>query len=300
MPTRRHVLARGLLTLLSLKLGGATQAAPGTKPLVLGIVPNLSPRSLLTVYQPLRTKLEVFLSRPVNLFTAPDFFHFYNRTLAGEYDVALMPAHLGRLAQLEGGLVPLVKFLPGQFGFIVVRKGGKVERAADLRGKRIALVDPIALVTLRGEDWLKTENVAIQPRTQAVRHYVYHNAAVEAVINDQADAAIVSSGPFNTMPQELRDKVRILENIGEMPANFFMGHPRLQEEGIAEVRRVLLDFGRQPGELASFFQRYRYNNIVPLEAAELHPLDYYALRARDVMQAMARLRVAAGAAAARD
>ena len=280
---------QALLASLALRGAHSAQAGPGAKPLVLGIVPNLGPRSMLAVYQPLRMKLEVFLSRPVALFTAPDFFKFYNRTLAGEYDVALMPAHLGRLAQIEGGLTPIVKFLPAQFGLVVVRKDSVIQSPADLRGKRIALVDRIALVTLRGEDWLASEGGAIEPRNRPARHYVYHNAAVEAVLNSHADAAIVSSGPFNTMPKEMREQVRILTNMGEMPANIFMAHPRLRVDEIAELRRVLLDFARQPGELTGFFQRYRYNNIAAVEPSELRALDRYAKRARQVMQDLARL-----------
>lgn len=264
------------------------QARRGGKPLMLGIVPNLSPRSMLAAYQPLRAHLETFLQRPVMLFTAPEFHSFYNRTLEGEYDIALMPAHLARLVEIEGGLRPFAKFLPPQSGLVVVRKESRLQTAADLAGKRIALVDRIALVTLRGEDWLAAQGVAIDTNTVPPMHFTYHNAAVEAVLNGRADAAIVSSGPFNTMPKDLREAARVLASLGSMPANVFVAHSRLSPPGIEEMGNVLFDYARRSGKLQGFLERYRYESIVPLEADELRSVDRYAQRAKQIIKESGR------------
>lgn len=286
--SRRRIFLRGLSAFLACLRLTPVRAQRGVKPLVLGIVPNLSPRSMLTVYQPLRAQLETFLARPVMLFTAPDFHTFYQRTLDGEYDIALMPAHLARLAQIEGGLMPFAKFLPAQFGLVAVRNNSVLHMAADLRGKRIALVDRIALVTLRGEDWLQAQGVAIDSHALTPMHFTYHNAAVEAVLNGRADAAIVSSGPFNTMPKDLREAARILASLGDMPANVFVAHPRLRLAEVEELRSVLFDYARRPGKLKGFLERYRYENIAPVEPDELYAMDRYAKRAKQIMKESGR------------
>lgn len=282
--TKRRTVVQGLAAALTYSWLLPAWAGRGAKPLILGIVPNLSPRSMLAVYQPLRTQLETFLSRPVMLFTAPDFYSFYNRALEGEYDIALMPAHFARLAQTEGGLIPFAKFLPPQYGVVVVRRDSTLYAPRDLRGKRIALVDRTALVTLRGEDWLESQGVVIDMNAVPPAHFTYHNAAVEAVLNGRADAAIVSSGPFNTMPKDLRERARVLASLGDMPANVFVAHPRLSSEEVQELRGVLFDYARRTTKLKGFLERYRYENIVPIEADELRALDRYAKRAKQIMK----------------
>jgi len=253
------------------------------KPLIVGIVPNLSPRSMLSAYQPLREQLVSFLARPVELFTAPDFKSFYLRSAAGEYDLALMPAHLARLAQIEAGLVPVAQFIPKQAGVVLVAKQSPIRQAGDLQGKRIALVDPLALVTLRAEDWLRVQGLFLGGKVPLEAHFTYHNAAVEAVINGNADAAIVSSAPFATMPPEMREAVRVVGTLGEMASNIFMANPGLSKDEMAQLQGALLDFGHQSGAGQHFLARYRYQDIVPPSAAEMQAMDSYAKRAKQIM-----------------
>ena len=257
------------------------RAAP--KALIVGIVPNLSPRSMLSAYQPLRQQLASLLERPVELFTAPDFKTFYLRSAGGEYDLALMPAHLARLAQIEAGMVPVAQFIPKQSGVVLVAKQSRIRQASDLHGKRIALVDSLALVTLRAEDWLHAQGLVLGRNASLEAHFTYHNAAVEAVINGNADAAIVSSAPFATMPQEMREAVRVVGTLGEMPSNVFMANPGLSKDEITQLQAALLDFGRQSGAGPTFLARYRYKGIVPPSASEMQAMDSYAKRAKQMM-----------------
>ena len=264
-------------------LFSAAHASPAAKPLIVGIVPNLSPRSMLSAYQPLREQLALFLARPVELFTAPDFKTFYLRSAGGEYDLALMPAHLARLAQIEAGLVPVAQFIPQQTGVALVAKQSRIRQASDLLGKRIALVDSLALVTLRAEDWLRAQGLVLGGNVPLAAHFTYHNAAVQAVINGNADAAIISSAPFATMPPEMRAAVRIVGTLGEMPTNVFMANPQLSKGEVAQLQRALLDFGHQSGAGRHFLARYRYQDIVPPSASEMQAMDSYAKRAKQIM-----------------
>lgn len=260
--------------------GAAAHAAPPGKPLVLGLTPNLSPRSMLAVYQPLRQGLELRLARPVALYTAPDFRQFYLRSVAGEYDLVLMPAHFARLAQIEAGLVPIAKFTPMQEGVVLVAKNSHIKREGDLQGKRIVLVDNLALVTLQAEDWLRVRGL-----TQGGNAFTHHNAAVEAVINGHADAAIVASAPFASMPRDMREAVRVLGTMGKLPSNVFVANPRLSREEIRRLQEALLDFAQHSDAGRAFLARYHYQAIVPLAANELKAMDNYAERVKQIMRA---------------
>lgn len=266
----------------------AASAAPSEKPLIVGITPNLSPRSMLAVYQPLRQELESRLARPVELYTAPDFRRYYLRSVKGEYDLVLMPAHLARLAQIEAGFVPIAKFMPMQEGVILVAKKSSIDHVNDLRGKRIVLVDNLALVTLRAEDWLRAHGLSPNGNVSLAKNFTYHNAAVEAVINGHMDAAIVASAPFASMPQDMREAVRVLGTTGKMPSNVFMANPKLSKEERRQLQGVLLEFARHSAAGRDFLARYRYQAIVPLAINELRAMDPYAQRAKQIMEAQGR------------
>ncbi len=253
------------------------------KPLIVGLTPNLSPRSMLAAYQPLRQELESRLARPVALYTAPDFRRFYLRSVAGEYDLVLMPAHFARLVQIEAGFIPIAKFIPMQEGVVLVAKNSPIKRESDLHGKRIVLVDNLALVTLHAEDWLHARGL-----TPSDNAFTHHNAAVEAVINGHADAAIVASAPFAAMPREMRDAVRVLAATGKIPSNVFMANPRLRQEEVRQLQAVLLDFAHHSNAGRNFLTHYQYQSIVPLAVNELKAMDPYAERAKRIMEAQGR------------
>ena len=282
---RRHGIASWLYAILCVLwfFSAAAHAAPPGKPLVMGLTPNLSPRSMLAAYQPLRQGLELRLARPVALYTAPDFRQFYLRSVAGEYDLVLMLAHFARLAQIEAGFIPIAKFIPMQEGVVLVAKNSYIKRESDLQGKRIVLVDNLALVTLQAEDWLRAHGLT--PGSNAFTH---HNAAVDAVINGYADAAIVASAPFAAMSRDMREAVRVLATMGKIPSNVFMANPRLRQEDIRQLQAVLLDFARHSNAGRDFLARYRYQAIVPLAVNELKAMDPYAERAKRIMDAQGR------------
>jgi len=279
---RRHGIASWLYAILCVLwfFSAAAHAAPPGKPLVMGLTPNLSPRSMLVAYQPLRQGLELRLARPVTLYTAPDFRQFYLSSVAGEYDLVLMPAHFARLAQIEAGLVPIAKFIPMQEGVILVAKNSRIKRESDLQGKRIVLVDPLTLVALHAEDWLRVRGL-----TSSGNAFTHHNAAVAAVINGHADAAIVASAPFASMPREMREAVRVLGTTGKIPSNIFVANPRLGREEIRRLREALLDFARHSNAGRDFLARYQYQAIVPLAINELKAMDNYAKRVKQIMRA---------------
>ena len=123
----------------------ATAAETTTKPLEIGIIPNISTHALFAAYQPLRLYLEQQLGRPVILLTAPDFKTFYERTGKGDYDLAITPPHLARLAEIESGYVPLTTYQNGLDAILLVAKNSPIRAVAELRGKNIGVPDLLAL-----------------------------------------------------------------------------------------------------------------------------------------------------------
>jgi phosphonate transport system substrate-binding protein len=81
-------------------------SAQAASSFILGVLPIHSARVLTERYEPLRAYLEKHLKQPVRIESAADFRRFHERTLRGDFDLTITPAHFARLAQKEAGFVP--------------------------------------------------------------------------------------------------------------------------------------------------------------------------------------------------
>lgn len=86
----------------------ADAAQPPTR-LAMGLIPCLSTRTLISVFDPLRKHLERELALPVMSFTATSHRAFAEGLGDGAYDFAFMPAHTMRMAMQDRGFVPLAR-----------------------------------------------------------------------------------------------------------------------------------------------------------------------------------------------
>jgi phosphonate transport system substrate-binding protein len=275
-PTMVRTAALGWLALAIVALLSPPPAAGADKPtLEIGLVPNVSARTLLAAYQPMRAFLEQRLGQPVQLFTAPDFKTFYQRTARAEYDVVVTPAHFARLAQTEAGYVPLTTYRRNLSALLVVAQDSPIKNISDLRGKSVAIVDPLAIVTMRGLQWFREQG--LQPNVDfAVHISAPHNTAVRAVMHGDMDAAIIGSGPYRIMPSELRTGTRILAILGSVPNATFLASPKLPAGAAERIRAALLAFAEQSPEGRKFIADYGYEGMLPVSPEALGAMDGYA------------------------
>lgn len=262
----------------------ATATDATVKPLEIGIIPNVSTHALFAAYQPLRLYLEQRLDRPVILLTAPDFKTFYERTGRGDYDLAITPPHLARLAEIESGYVPLTTYQNELDALLLVARNGSIKTVADLRGKSIGMPDLLALAPMAGRHWL--EQRGLKAGTDyTLRITAPHNTAVLSVMRGDTDAAIVGSGPYQLMPAELRDGVRILANVGTVINATFMAHPRLSADERTRIKGALLAFANESPEGKKFVRDNEFGGMKPLSSRNLKTMDRYTKEAKLLLQA---------------
>lgn len=270
---RRTFLAAAGAFLLGLTAAGAAA------PLRVGLLPIHSPRSLITLYQPLRTYLERALGRPVLLETATDFRSFYQQLAAGLYDLALAPPHMARLAQLELDWRPLAIYSALNRAYLIMSRVRPVHRVEALRGQRLAVFDPLALNVMLSLQWLRAQGL------EAGRDFVLvetpgHASVAYAVINGDALLGVTAQQAVDLMPAELRERFELFAQMPTIPSLVWGAHPRLAGE-IDRLREVLLAFADTP-EGRQFFQSTPYGNLRALRPHELKSVEPYlaALRAR--------------------
>jgi len=167
---------------------------PGVKkPLVVGLLPYLSPNLLIKTWGPLLDHLEQKLQRKILVKTAPDFKRFIVRTRKQRYDLVLTAPHFAALAHSQRRYTIIASFSATLYGDIVVAGSSRYLSLEDLRGKTLALPDYLAIVTLLGEKKFRQQKI-ITSETGSIRYNRSHNNALMSVIEGKADVAVVVGG----------------------------------------------------------------------------------------------------------
>jgi phosphonate transport system substrate-binding protein len=238
----------------------------------VGVLPNISARIILANYLPFREFLERELKQPVAISTAPDFVTFHQRTVAGDYDLAITAANLGRLAELDHGLKVLAIYDPAIPGLLVMHRDRPVKDIAELKGRVLAFANPQSLVALRGLQWLREQGLVagVDFRTAHART----EDSLAQLLSQDAPLAMMSMGEFRAIREEIRNSLQVFREFARVPGFLLLAGPRLAERDVETLRAALLrlmasDEGRRFASLAGVQQ------IRPPLPAELKSLDAF-------------------------
>ncbi|MEJ2397747.1 MAG: phosphate/phosphite/phosphonate ABC transporter substrate-binding protein [Gammaproteobacteria bacterium] len=165
---------------------------PSDQALSLGFFPIISTVALYKRFAPLRDYLAEQLHRPVALETAKNFPTFLRRTDERQYDIVVTAPHFA-LRAADSGKYRIRAALVGKvYQLLVVRKDSRLTSVKQLAGKRIATPPADALMTMVGMRELASAGL-VGKRAPVYRVYVSHNAANQALLAGEVDAAIASS-----------------------------------------------------------------------------------------------------------
>lgn len=274
-----------LSCLLALMLIADAHPATGTDapPLIFGIFPNLTAKQTLETYQPLASLMEKRLQRRVAIHTARDFKTFVQRTRQGDYDIVLTAPHLAWLARQDAGYRPLLKYSRPVRGLLVVRDTSPYRTPEDLRGKDIAIPDPIAVTALA----VQAEMAALGLRHDVDYRTIAYGTplnAVMQVVNGKAEAAMLGLHPYMLLPPELRRQLHVLTETAPLSSLMYLTHPRLGDREANALRKVLFDFAASP-EGQAFMKRGDYGHFVAVDGSEFHAFRPYALQVEEMLRA---------------
>lgn len=273
--TRRRLCAA--LALIGLPVAGRAEPAI----LTIGLFPNLPARKLVELYQPLANYLAQQLNCQVRLFSAKDFRTFYQATRDNQFDVVVTAPHLAWLAMVESGYRPLVTFTNPVSGVVIVKRDADIANPGSCRGKTVAMVDPLSMVSQLGLTYFKSTGLAANVDYQVVTYNNHANAAL-AVLIDKVDCAVIGKLPFQQMTSEMQSKLRIIGETPSVPSQFVMANARLAVALCERIRAALEMFSRSPSG-AVFMQALHAGTIVAAESSALAPIEPYALVTRSLL-----------------
>jgi len=279
----RSMLLAILLSPAAMSLATASETEQDAV-LELGVAPFLPARTLVQNYQPMRTYLEQHLKQPVLFVTAPDYKTFYERTQRREYPIIITVANAAYLAYAESGYVPMLRPVIDTRPVLVVPKNSNLTRVQNLRGKTVALPDPLAIIAMQGAQMLR-ESGLDPGKDVNLKHLPNHSAAVNHVISGEAAAAIVSNRALLQMPAATQEGVRVIQTWekGAVPGVVYLANPALPPQRVAQLTQAILKFVRETPEGREFINKLGYGSLVPATTQDLEPLAPYGKKFKEAI-----------------
>lgn len=248
----------------------------------VGVLPNLSPRVLLTNYRPLRDHLSAVLGMPVEIATAPDFKTFQARTVARDYDLVVTAANLGRIAQQDSGLTLIAGFEPAIPALLVTLKATPAASIEALRGKALAVSNPQSMLVLIGKNWLRQRGLSAGADYEVVwtRN---EDSLAQVLTSGSAPLAMMSAGELRAIRPELGERLSVMEEFARLPNFLLLQGREMPAERAAALKAALMafpetDLGREFTALTGV------RAIGPVPARELQMIDTVTAETREQLR----------------
>ncbi|HNQ05512.1 MAG TPA: phosphate/phosphite/phosphonate ABC transporter substrate-binding protein [Thiobacillaceae bacterium] len=248
---------------------------------LIGVHPMHSMRMLVERFEPLRAYLETRLGRPVHVESAVDFKAYFRRTLEGDFDLAIIPAHLARIAQKDRGFQPLVQFLPDNDALLVCDTARPLSRPELLRHRRLAVIDPLAVTVMAVLGRLSAQGLEAG-RDFSVATYHSHAGVAQALTSGQAMAGVTTTHAMQQIPDALRGRLRVVARLTEIPSFVVLAKPALPPAQVRRLRELLLAFSRSRVGQA-FLRGIAFSAFAPAEERRLRHVDGYLAATRKAL-----------------
>jgi len=261
---------------------GTLMAQPAQKPVVMGVLPNVSARALLTMYQPFRDYLQETLKSPVEIATAADFRSFSTETKSGSYQLVVTAANLGAMHQIDDKWRPVAIYEPQIPGILVSAAGNANNSVDQLRGKLLAVGNPQSLVVLRGLQWLRERGLE-EGRDFRLTRSANEDSLGTLIRSGEAPLAMMSMGEFRAISENGRKELRVHTEFARVPGFLVMASPAMPAPQLEAISRAVLEFpdteqGRE------FFKRSGFSGIRTLKAGELEALTPFVAPTRNALK----------------
>lgn len=264
-------MARLLLVCLLVLVPGLAGASATA--FVIGVHPIHSMRTLAERFEPMRAYLEAQLRRPVFVESAVDFAEYYARTINGEFDLAVIPAHFARLAQKEKGFQPLIQFQPDNDSLLVYWADRPLDDLALMRDQQLAVIDRLAVTVMASVHYLGEKGLAAG-RDYRVVEYRNHASVAQALANGQALAGVTTTHALKQIPEALRGKLRVAARINDIPSFVGLAKPGMPRAEAKHLQEMLLSFSYDKAG-QDFLKGIAFTGFVSAEEKRLRRVDAY-------------------------
>ena len=267
---KRILLSIAVICVLLTHQAHAATSSDTEKPLRFGVMPFLSASMLVKKFEPLISYLETSLNRPVSINSASNFDAFIKNAINGDYDVFLAAPHISAYMEKNHQSRRVSRFKRRLKGYFVVHADSTYQSLDELRGKRFATADPLAVITILAEAELA--NIGIDPQKDLVRHFSSHNNAMLLVAEGEQDLAAVGITIYDNIPAAIKGRLRVLTETRGIPHMMFQTRRGLPDSEHQAVRDALLNFVSS-GDGKVFFENAAFGDMSPITDEDIESVS---------------------------
>lgn len=259
----------------------SSSEAAQEKSITIGLLPEMNVFKQKQRFEPLAAYLSEHMGVTVRLTILSRYGNIIERMREEDIDGAFFGSFTGALAISQLGVVPLARPVnmdgtSTYSGHIFVRKDSHIESVADMKGKTLALVErattagyvfPLA--------WLKQQGIA-DIDTYFSDHFFAgsHDAAIDAVLNKEADVGAAKNTIYERMRQEhprIDNELIILASSPRVPSNGLCVRADLSDEYKKQLKNLLLNLHKEAKGL-NVLQQLGAKGFVETSTADYQPV----------------------------
>lgn len=269
------MLYRALALLLTLLYAGYTlplSAQEGA--LVFGVYPVMSPSQTVTMFTPLTEHLSSQLGQPVSLRSAPSFGEFVQRTHAGEYDIIYTAPHMGRLANLQDGYLPVAQT---DYQLVITALTGldsPIQSLQDMANRKMAIGSKLSMTYQIINLELKRFGLELEKSVGFVHTASFSNVP-KTIMRQEADAGATGTVMWTKAPAEERAALREIFRSDPVPGLLVLAHSRIQPDQLNQLRQAFIGFSTEGMTQPLIVSRRGFIEFSSLDESTLKRLDPY-------------------------
>lgn len=210
------------------------------RPLKMGVIPYLSPGTLIAEYAGLRDYLAAELKRAVIIHTALDLRQFSTRTEQRDFDIVLTAPHL-LTRTMAVAYQPLMAVRADFYAHILVPVRSPARNLRDLVGARMHNPPPSAFTSIAIEQFLLSVGYRLDRDFKIQRHNSENNALLAAA-RSNGDAVAASRAVVQRLPAEIRSKLKVIASTPAAVSMLLLSSPEMAKDDVARLRAALAAF----------------------------------------------------------
>lgn len=240
------------------------------KVLKIGVVPQFSPKRILTIWSPIIEELEQKTGYTFQIVGTPSIPEFEKEYQKGTYDIAYMnPYHSIIANKTQGYEAVLRDGTKSLFGVLVVKKDDIIKDIKELDGEKLSFPAPNALgASLLMRTELKTiHNIDIEPI-----YVKTHTNSYLSVLEGKTRAGGGVMRTFNELGNDIKNQLRIFYSTQKTPPHPIVIHQRVDKATREAIINTLLEMGKDE-VLNAYLKKIPIKEIIETSQEEYKMLE---------------------------
>lgn len=204
---------------------------------VFGLTPWLSPDVTSLWLNKIEKQLRNSQCIKFKYQSASDFESYVRNGINGQYDILNAPPHIASyLMNHHQFRIVAREALEGQ-AIIIKLKSTNISSLDQLNHRKLAVPDPLAVVTLLAKEAFNKPNHTINPD---YIYYQHHNEVVHAVMAGEMDAGVIFSPIYETYKKHSDDNLQILHTFPPYIDGWVIASGKLPTQLVLDIQATLV------------------------------------------------------------